>query len=89
MLFRFLDDKGNKSVATYPDDSNFVVREKSDGKYDILVHLPQPVPPRVKPIEGLVRSLDKEVANRCVDEIYECLKSNKADCDLIGIQENV
>ena len=89
MLFRFLDEKGNRSVSTYPDDSNFVVLEKSDGKYDILVILPRPVPQGELPQQGLVRSLDKEVANRCVDEIYECLKSNKTDCDLIGIQENI
>ena len=86
MLFRFVNEKGNRSIATYPDDSNFVVEEDSDGKCYIVVHRPPPTQPRVSRTQTLVGGLDKDTANRCIDEIYSRLQSKKADCDLTSIQ---
>ena len=87
MLFRFLNKKGNKSVVSYPDDANFFVKEKSNGKFSIVVRY-FPFRHRETPRHRkLVVGLHKDTANRCIDKIYECLQSGKTDCDLIGIQE--
>ena len=89
MLFKFIDEQGNKSVADYPDNSNFVINEDSNGMCYITVHLPGPRQKNELPVQRLVGDLDKEIANRCIDQIYDRLKTKSPDCDLTGIQRGL
>ena len=89
MLFHFSDEKGNRSVATYPDDSEFVIREDNEGRCYIIVHLIGNLPQHVLPQQQFLGPLDKDTANRCIDRIFRCIGREDTDCSLIDILEDV
>lgn len=86
MLIKSIDEKGNRAVGNYPDDSNFIIEQDREGLCYIAAHLPRPVPPQTLPVQRVVSALDKKTANRCIDKIYDQLKSKEKDCDLTVIQ---
>lgn len=89
MLIKSIDEKGNKAIGNFPDDSKFVIEDSSEGSFYIAAHLPQPVPSSVLPVQRVVGGLSKETANLCVDKIYDQLKANEKDCDLTDIQRGI
>ena len=87
MLIKSIDEKGNKTIGNFPDDSQFIIEDSSEGSFYIAAHLPRPVPSSVLPVQRVVSGLSKEIANSCIDKIYEQLKANEKDCDLTDIQQ--
>lgn len=86
MTIKFVDKNGSLKVVTVPDESDFDVKESEDGTFHIYSHVPGLRGSRMRTNRTLAESLDKVIADKCIERIYDQLIAKKDYCDLAELQ---
>ncbi len=86
MTIKYIDKNGSQCVANIPEDATYKVQEDSDKTFHVYADIPHARLKSMSPHTKLAESLDKSIADKCIEKIYNQLIEKKDFCDLVDIQ---